>query len=301
MLGMGNNIVLIIALAVSVAWGGISLLVPFSELSIGDLVLAPDMFDRWVLIILPIAMIWLVAASIIRTTNIRSRVRDLENEVEFLKEQVTNHRRKLALLDEQHFWEGESIPENRQEFANMELEQGHGSSIEHAAPMLQPEGMESYPDMFSKKVLVRALSFAEHDEDTEGFAAIDAAVKDPEIAAILELSMDVLRKLAEAGISIDQLPTDLAVPDVWRRVAANESRVPLPALGGIGTREDLKVVSRMLDVDMEFREYSSKLTSGIVPVIKKFSLDAQDDEILAFANSRTIRACILLEHVLIEA
>ena len=94
--------------------------------------------------------------------------------------------------------------------------------------------------------LIRALHFPEDAQDTEGFAALRRALGDARIAPLIKAAQDVLTRLAQEGIYMDDLRPDRARPEFWRAFAQGTRgafgraawRHPRPVLPGAECRAD---------------------------------------------------------------
>ena len=145
--------------------------------------------------------------------------------------------------------------------------------------------------------LIRALSFADHEDDTEGFEAVDRAMDDEATAKLLEASQDVLHRLSALDIFVDNLTLDIAQPDVWRFHAANASKSEIATLGAVAETDVLGLVANLVEQDGQFRESAQNLVDQVNDQMMDIIGDADADQVAAFANSRTIRAFILLGNI----
>jgi hypothetical protein len=146
-------------------------------------------------------------------------------------------------------------------------------------------------------MLIRALNFPDSDDDAEGFAALRTALADPPVARLIRAAQDVLTLLAHDGIYMDELPADRARPDIWRRLAAGERGGGVAALGGVHDRTALARVAGRMRGDQVFRDTAHHFLRQFDRVFARFESTAQDAEIVAFADTRTARAFMLLARV----
>lgn len=146
-------------------------------------------------------------------------------------------------------------------------------------------------------MLIRALNFPDSDTDGAGFAALRNALADPPTARLIRAAQDVLTLLANDGIYMDELPADRARPDIWRRLAAGERGGGIAALGGVHDRMALARVAGRMRGDPVFRDTAHHFLRQFDRVFARFESTAQDAEIVAFADTRTARAFMLLARV----
>ena len=91
--------------------------------------------------------------------------------------------------------------------------------------LLALAGFEAGPqDMLDPATLLRALHFPEDENDVDGFAALRRALADARVAPLLKAAQDVLTRLAQDGIYMDDLSPDRARPEFWRAFAQGHAR-----------------------------------------------------------------------------
>jgi hypothetical protein len=143
---------------------------------------------------------------------------------------------------------------------------------------------------------IRALHFPETAEDTEGFAALRRALKHRDTAKLIQAAQDVLTLMSQDGIYMDDLRPDMARPEVWRAFAKGERGRAIAALGGVHDR----FAGTGGGADARGPDLSRCCASFPAPLrqqLATFEPDATDEEISAFAMTRTARAFMLLGRV----
>lgn len=144
---------------------------------------------------------------------------------------------------------------------------------------------------------IRALNFPETAEDEQGFAALRRALKDRQLAQLIQASQDVLTLLSQDGIYMDDLRPDMARPETWRRFAAGERGRAVAALGGIRDRSSLALTAGRMKQDPIFRDAVHHFLRLFDKNLIAFDTRAADAEISAFSETRTARAFMLLGRV----
>lgn len=249
----------------------------------------------------PLVVIWLVATAYATTSRARESHQELKSEIRSLR----------AELD---------AIENRwkQMFDNMEAEYiGLMQDGADAASALghNPKQTDRIDTLFEAaksgviriwespdvpgsglriRTLVRALNFAEDADDVEGFKAVETATRNSTAKLVLDASMTVLNSLARHDIIMDDLRPSIEKPNAWRKYSEPGVEKDITALGSIGKLDYLKLVSGLYGEEKEFRSQADRLTNAIESHIGGFVSLAADHEILAFADSRTLRAFLLV-------
>ncbi len=144
---------------------------------------------------------------------------------------------------------------------------------------------------------IRALHFPETAEDEEGFAALRRALKDRQVAQLVQAAQDVLTLLSQDGIYMDDLRPDLARPEIWRAFAKGSRGRAIAALGGVRDRASLALAAGRMKQDPIFRDAAHHFLRRFDRSFAQFETDASDAEISQFANTRTARAFMLLGRV----
>ena len=209
---------------------------------------------------------------------------------------VNAHRRSLASKDEFLALNYEIVHLRKQ------LESKIANGVQTgAAEIFDPQSSGTNGNSANNVPLatvIRALSFAEGENDTEGIKAIEYAMGDPDLKELLNAASHILHRLSKEEIIVDELEKRLATPEVWRRLASNSGETEAIPLGTVGGTKETSVVAALYESDSEFRELSRKLFSKLELVVREFLTTASDNEIDGFANSRTVVASVLLSNAI---
>ena len=291
---MFARITVLLAIAASLGWAALCVLVFFPQTFLAAPLAEPVFFSRAVIIITPLLIIWSFAHTAIAEARGAERLWNLQNQIQSLRSLLANYDQKWS----QNF----SLADDSLNSTDNWIDLPSGTPEPEptqpiAAPAAKPgDRVVAIP----RAILIRALDFADDENDVEAFEALDRAAEDPEIAELLDMAMDVLQKLATANMAVEALPSDYAQPESWRMAFAKGHNNPLTTLGGIGTSADLGKVANLLESDPEFRSLAARFVSRTESLLGPFMTEASDQEIFEFANTRTIRACILMENALAE-
>ncbi len=172
-------------------------------------------------------------------------------------------------------------PASQDDQTSLEL----GTSAEEIAPPLTSE------------TFIRALNFPETPEDTEGFAALKAALKNRKTAQLIQAAQDVLTLLSQEGIYMDDLRPDMARPEIWRQFAHGARGRAVASLGGIRDRSSLALTAGRMKQDPIFRDAAHHFLRRFDHMIVAFEPEASDAELTALGETRTARAFMLLGRV----
>lgn len=145
--------------------------------------------------------------------------------------------------------------------------------------------------------LIRALNFPENEHDSDGFAALRLALADPRLAPLIRAAQDVLTRLAQEGIYMDDLRPDRARPEFWRAFAHGTRGALIAPLGGIRDRSCLAITSGRMRSDPEFRAAVHLFLREFDRVFAQIEGQADDGQITTFSDTRTARAFMLLGRV----
>lgn len=144
---------------------------------------------------------------------------------------------------------------------------------------------------------VRALNFPETAEDEVGFTALRRALNDRSASQLVQAAQDVLTLLSQDGIYMDDLLPDRARPDIWRAFGQGTRGRAIAPLGGIRDRSSLALTSARMKQDTIFRDAAHHFLRRFDQSFSEFEKRANDEEIIAVADTRTARAFMLLGRV----
>lgn len=145
--------------------------------------------------------------------------------------------------------------------------------------------------------LIRALHFPENEQDQPGFEALRLALADPRLAPLVRAAQEVLTRLAQEGIYMDDLRPDRARPEFWRAFAEGQRGPAIAPLGGIRDRSCLAITTGRMRSDPEFRAAVHLFLREFDRVFASFAPRADDSQISALAETRSARAFMLLGRV----
>lgn len=146
----------------------------------------------------------------------------------------------------------------------------------------------------TKEDFIAAMHFPETPDDTAGFSALRRALADRRAARLITASQDVLTLLSQDGIYMDDLPPDLARPEVWRRFAAGERGGPIASIGGIRDRSSLTLTTSRMRKDSIFRDTCHHFLRTFDQVFCTAVEELSDAELMQAVDTRTARAFMLI-------
>ncbi|KUF09753.1 hypothetical protein [Pseudoponticoccus marisrubri] len=265
-------------------------------------------------ILLPIALIW-VAAITIRTSRVlRDESARLQAAVDALRQAYVSQA-QTGRQDQPHPGILKRLDEISGAQRNVEatlamlggIRQAEGGTRPAGAP---PQGSgEDQPSLslgtpaealqppLANADFIRALHFPETAEDEDGFAALRRALKDRNAARLIQAAQDVLTLLSQDGIYMDDLRPDMARPEVWRAFAQGARGRAIAGLGGVRDRSSLALAAGRMKQDPIFRDAAHHFLRRYDQSLAAFEPEASDEEISAFAATRTSRAFMLLGRV----
>ncbi len=153
------------------------------------------------------------------------------------------------------------------------------------------------PQPLDPDMLIRALDFPEDENDTAGFDALRAALTQPRLAPLIRAAQDVLTRLAQEGIYMEDLRPDRARPEFWRAFAQGARGPQIAPLGGIHDRSCLAITAGRMRSDAGFRASAHLFLREFDQVLADFEPRADDTRLTALADTRTARAFMLLGRV----
>lgn len=143
--------------------------------------------------------------------------------------------------------------------------------------------------------IVRALDFPRDDHDAAGFAAVRAALRDPEIARLLQAAEDVLSMLASDGLHMEDMRPEAASLSAWKAYAEGARGAKAAAIGGVRDDAALALVRDRMRRDAIFRDSGLVFVrrwSGLI--VRLFRELGEDALVLEVADSRSGRAFMLV-------
>lgn len=297
-----NKIAVLVASILTAVWFCIFGFVNFWDNPSTPSFLSPGTLTLFTLLLVPAVLIWLAAASVATSIQTDNRLWRLESDIRNIRSQLSNGR-KIRDQGSQPERFGEPVSallvdaETSVQPAEGQpnVEEG-GSPQSDADPPAADAPTEQHEEIVSNSLLIRALNFAEDERDVAGIAAVETAARIPEVADLLNSSMRVLELLADIGITVDQISTQLSNPDDWRNAAIAETGRPFTGLYQILDPRFATAVRRARQGNPEFAEASRDLRERAISLLEKFAQDADDNEIIGLLSTRTYRSFILLDH-----
>ncbi len=143
--------------------------------------------------------------------------------------------------------------------------------------------------------VARALDFPRDDHDAAGFAALQSAVRDPEIAKLLQAAEDVLSMLAAEGAHMEDMRPEHADLATWRAYAEGARGAAAAAIGGLRDAQALEAVGARLKRDAIFRDACFVFARRWGTFTTRVFRELGDDPLmLRIADSRSGRAFMLV-------
>lgn len=142
--------------------------------------------------------------------------------------------------------------------------------------------------------IVRALDFPRNADDAAGFDAVRSAIRDPEIARLLQAAEDVLGLLAADGLHMEDFIPDHASLAAWRAYGEGARGARAAAIGGIQDPEAVERVRSRLRADAIFRDATLVLVRRWNALIARVLGEMGEDPLLRdLADTRSGRAFML--------
>ena len=266
-------------------------------------------------IFLPVAMIWVAAAAARSSQVMREESSRLHAAVDALRQTYIQAQQAGTNVKP-------SVEKKLEEIAAAQRKTEHAiatfssvrqETIAAAAPKTAlPRGPESAEEQgllalgtpsdalaapVNIRDFIRALNFPENAEDKEGFRALRRALRDRQIAQLVQASQDVLTMLSHEGIYMDDLRPDRARPEIWRKFAQGERGRAIAGLGGVRDRSCLALAAGRMRQDQVFRDSVHHFLRKFDKTFAAFESHASDQDISELSDTRTARAFMLLGRV----
>ncbi|WP_417475643.1 hypothetical protein [Leisingera sp.] len=265
-------------------------------------------------LVLPLAMLWVAASAARSARVVREECEQLQAAIDGLRQTYLTQAQQQAAVAEP------SVAKRLEEIAEATRKTETALATFHTSRRNQPTrpaipaaaaemtaaeqgslaldtpAEEAAPPLAADQ-FIRALNFPETAEDTEGFAALRAALKDRKTAQVIQAAQDVLTLLSQDGIYMDDLRPDMARPEVWRQFAQGARGRAVAALGGVRDRSSLALTAARMKQDPIFRDAAHHFLRRFDQMFADFEAEATDSDISALANTRTARAFMLLGRV----
>ncbi len=271
-------------------------------------------------LVLPLALIWLGAAMLRRSFQIQDEARRLEkqvrtlqsgargqstisqprlkdNRVETLQSRVSELAKQIKQMETTVTSIGQMQAAMQANSTPPPTEKPVVKQFHPAAPPDRVPSTPSAPETGTHldiATLVKALDFPRDENDTMGFRALRVAKQNTDIEELLRASEDILNLMSQEGIYMDDLRPDDSVPREWRLFAGGARGGDVASVGAIDAPEALERISKSEKTDQIFRDATLYFLRRFDIMLKQFVENANDAEIRQLADSRTGRAFMLL-------
>lgn len=252
-------------------------------------------------VLLPIALIWIVATTARTLRELRGEAARLQGAIDAVRHTVNLQGRQPVAVRHSVDPRPPAAP------AGPRSDAGRGLFDRRVPPPRVPAddqaalsfgtGPDEVPPPIPVATYVHALNFPEGPEDAEGFRALRLALANHDLAKLIRASQDVLTLLSQSGIYMDDLTADRARPEFWRRFAAGERGRAIAMLGGVRDRQALSAVATRMRADTIFRDAAHHFLRQFDRSFSAFEATATDAEIVALSSTRTARAFMLVGRV----
>ncbi len=262
-----------------------------------------------IMLILPLAFVWLGSAMIRRSFQIQDEARRLEREVRDLRSggnpaqsqsgvsqprikdnRVETLQQRVTELTNQIKQMETTITSVRQMQAAMQTQ----ATAPNAPPEPDTNTAKPADQPMDWSDLLRALNFPRDEKDAEGFRALRLAKRDEDTGQLLRAAEDILNLLAQDGIYMDDLRPDIAPAYDWRMFAEGTRGSDVSTVGGIIAPEAMERIKAREERDQIFRDTSLYFLRRFDILLKNFTEGASDAQIQLLADTRTGRAFMLL-------
>ncbi|MCC7322116.1 MAG: hypothetical protein IT542_14190 [Rubellimicrobium sp.] len=267
-----------------------------------------------VAIFLPLALIWVVAATARATRAIRAEAERLQSTIDAMRQAMVAQSAMNRPTVEKKLEEIATAARQAESaiatFTSRRDGEGAVAERKPALPAARPAApaeeqpalalgtpAEALAPPVSVEDLVRALNFPDSADDKDGIRALRAALEDRSLAKLIRAAQDVLTLLGQDGIYMDDLRPDRAKPDLWRRFASGERGKTIAALGGVRDRSSLALTAGRMRQDTIFRDAAHHFLRQFDKTVAAFEANASDQQLVALAETRTARAFMLLARV----
>ena len=297
-----NIIAYLCALLATILW-----ILFFFEVSRGGGLVETSQNNRGVapLIIglIPILFFWLVAGLYLMAVQNRERYNELKKKIGKLKEEIDH----ISFGESEGFMnipaDSPPVPSKSPEFheePEYDEPAGEINDTTFSLPMSSDEVKgESRLDEWNldTKTLIRAFNMPNDENDSEGYDAIEAAIKIESLDNLLRNSHELLITLADYDLIMDDLEIDMGLITTWRRFAADSAVGMVSSLGGTGTFVEIDKVSSILTENSNFESLANTFNKQMEEFMSKVIPQLSDDEIRELAQTRTFLAFLLLGQV----
>ncbi len=163
--------------------------------------------------------------------------------------------------------------------------------VEEAESVPAQTGIDARPAWAD---LIRALDFPKDASDHDGFRALKAALRHPNLAQMLQAAEDVLTLLSQRGVYMEDLEVEPGDPAAWQRFIDGARGPEVMGLGGIADEKALGLAKSLRDDDPIFRDTADHFQKRFTLVLSDYGAGATDARLLEMLETRSGRAFQLL-------
>lgn len=189
--------------------------------------------------------------------------------------------------------------EGRESAARREAKLALPRPAQDAAQPALPLGQEPpAAEGLSWVSVVRALDFPRDKADKAGFAALRAALKEPEFAELLQAAEDMLTLFSEDGLYMEDIAARQGKAEDWARYAAGARGAEIAAVGGVTDEVALALVRGRMRADVIFRDGALHFLRRFDRLIRRMVKELGPDALIVeAADTRSGRAFQILARV----
>ena len=266
-----------------------------------------------IVLVLPLALVWLGFALIRRSFQIQEEASRLEREIRNFKtsggtqniagvsqprikdSRVETLQDRISELTKQVKQMETAITSVRQIQVAMQANAATSTTKSGSKRKIsEPVSTESSDYSMDWTDLLRALDFPRDEKDAEGFRALRLAKRDEGTGQLLRAAEDIMNLLAQEGIYMDDLRPEIAPAHDWRLFAGGARGEEVNIVGGIHASEAMERIEARKESDQIFRDASLYFLRRFDILLKSFTESASDAQIQLLADTRSGRAFMLL-------
>ena len=261
-----------------------------------------------VVLVLPLALVWITTAVLRRSFQIQDEARRLEQQVRELQAGtrpqggVSQPRIKDNRVETLQTRVGELAKQIRQMETTVTSVRQMQAAMQSAAaakpeqkplPLDEPAAPKDAPEL-DIATLIKALDFPRNEKDNAGFRALRIAKQNADVEELLRASEDILNLLSQEGVYMDDLRPGVSPAREWRLFAEGTRGADVANVGAIDAPEALERIIERKRTDQIFRDTSLFFLRRFDIMLRQFVESANDAEIQLLADTRTGRAFMML-------
>lgn len=246
-------------------------------------------------VLMPVAFIWLVAASLRTFRRIREDAARMQQEIDALRRGATAAPLRqppvaAAMAPAQLRSPQAPAPLRREPRATRNVPPQDQQALAFAET--------AAPDPLPPEDFIVALNFPDSPDDHDGIRALRRALEDPAAAKLIRSAQDVLNLLGTDGIYMDDLvPGETPSGALWRRFAEGTRGQSIAALGAVEEPNVLAATATRMRSDPVFRDAAHHFLRQFDRNLSDFARTMPDEALAIAGQTRTARAFMLLGRV----